>query len=307
MSSTNQQQEKMNFWIADDGNVKFITATLSWVEEQDFDQWGQLLNFVDNREPKPIEESQTRQQEIEEYDTDKMPTVDDIDEIYTLAQLDDRMRLTLDRVGNLIQRLEDEKEEEDDDEDSDDEYEKRIEALGPCPNKDGDKSYYVCDRIILGDCADPKWHREDKLRRNDEDMNLCPSCWEAGDNEDYEEVEVDCFCDKCFSEGTTFVSRTRANELHEQQIFENACPYGDKCVGDVRWDKPEWKVKYNDVVKMINFANKTMTEGGTEEMVWGEMTEEQVENVFEDVNHELHSEFGNKSSALLDFVKNYDY
>ncbi len=58
---------------------------------------------------------------------------------------------------------------------------------------------------------------------------------------------------------------------------------------------------------MINFANKTMTEAGTEEMVWGEMTEEQVENVFEDVNHELHSEFGNKSSALLDFVKNYDY
>ena len=51
-------------------------------------------------------QSQTRQQEIDEYDTDKMPTIADIDEIYTLTQLDDRMRLTLDRVSNLLARLE---------------------------------------------------------------------------------------------------------------------------------------------------------------------------------------------------------
>ena len=49
-------------------------------------------------------QSQTRQQEIDEYDTDKMPTIADIDEIYVLSQLDDRMRLTLDRVSNWIAR-----------------------------------------------------------------------------------------------------------------------------------------------------------------------------------------------------------
>ena len=53
MSSTNQQEEKMSFWTANNGNVQFITATLSWVEEQDFDEWGQLLNFVVRREPEP--------------------------------------------------------------------------------------------------------------------------------------------------------------------------------------------------------------------------------------------------------------
>jgi hypothetical protein len=50
-------------------------------------------------------QSQTRQQEIDEYDTDKMPTIADIDEIYVLSQLDDRMRLTLDRVSNWIARV----------------------------------------------------------------------------------------------------------------------------------------------------------------------------------------------------------
>ena len=52
--------------------------------------------------------AQSQQQEIDEYDTDKMPTIADIDEIYTLTQLDDRMRLTLDRVSNLLARLEEE-------------------------------------------------------------------------------------------------------------------------------------------------------------------------------------------------------
>jgi len=47
-----------------------------------------------------------------------------------------------------------------------------------------------------------------------------------------DEVEVNCYCDKCFGEGTTFVSSIRAKELREKEIVEDACPYGDRCVGD---------------------------------------------------------------------------
>jgi len=50
-------------------------------------------------------QSQTRQQEIEEYDTDKMPTIAEIDELYNLMPMPDSMRLTLDRVSNLLNRL----------------------------------------------------------------------------------------------------------------------------------------------------------------------------------------------------------
>jgi len=73
----------------------------------------------------------------------------------------------------------------DPDEDEDEAYEKRIEALGPPPSPSGDEpwgiiyEYHTCDRIILGDCVEPRWHREDKLRYNEEDLHLCPGCFDA--------------------------------------------------------------------------------------------------------------------------------
>jgi hypothetical protein len=66
------------------------------------------LFWVRNPPKMSSTQSQTRQQEIDEYDTDKMPTIADIDEIYVLSQLDDRMRLTLDRVSNWIARRQEE-------------------------------------------------------------------------------------------------------------------------------------------------------------------------------------------------------
>ena len=45
------------------------------------------------------------QQEVEEYDTTKMPTIAEIDELYNLMPMPASMRLTLDRVSNLLNRL----------------------------------------------------------------------------------------------------------------------------------------------------------------------------------------------------------
>ena len=47
-----------------------------------------------------------------------------------------------------------------------------------------------------------------------------------------EEEEVNCYCDKCHSEGTTVVGGSRANELREKEIVEDACPYGDRCAAE---------------------------------------------------------------------------
>ncbi len=49
--------------------------------------------------------------------------------------------------------------------------------LGENPGDD----YHVCDRIIVGDCLDPVWHHDNVLKRNEEDLLLCPKCFDAYD------------------------------------------------------------------------------------------------------------------------------
>ena len=56
-------------------------------------------------------------------------------------------------------------------------------------------------------------------------IDICNIC----DKEEEEQVEVNCICDKCFGEGTTWVSAERAKELKEMELMEECCPYGDKC------------------------------------------------------------------------------
>lgn len=61
-------------------------------------------------------------------------------------------------------------------------YEKRMEALGEHPD-DGDK-YHICDQIITGVCPNPVWVKDSVLKRNDQDLWLCPECFEDEDDED---------------------------------------------------------------------------------------------------------------------------
>lgn len=49
--SGDSDDEVDTFWIAGDGSLEFITATLSWVRGQDFDEWGGLVSFTDRRTP----------------------------------------------------------------------------------------------------------------------------------------------------------------------------------------------------------------------------------------------------------------
>tara|TARA_R110000772_G_scaffold122796_2_gene229010 strand:- start:1044 stop:1601 length:558 start_codon:yes stop_codon:yes gene_type:complete len=76
---------------------------------------------------------------------------------------------------------------------------------------------------------------------------VCSMCYlEEEDKEDEEEdEEVRCICPDCNGEGWCFVSKDRAKELKKQELMEEACPFGDKCMGaesdkEDEEDEDEW-------------------------------------------------------------------
>ncbi len=69
--------------------------------------------------------------------------------------------------------------------------------------------------------------------------NILTKLVEEEEEEEEEQVEVNCICDKCFGEGTTWVSAERAKELKEMELMEECCPYGDKCNAEEEEEEEE--------------------------------------------------------------------
>ena len=44
------EEEEGDWWIAHNGNIEFITSTLTKVENMGADEWGLIRSFTDNRE-----------------------------------------------------------------------------------------------------------------------------------------------------------------------------------------------------------------------------------------------------------------
>jgi len=59
--------------------------------------------------------------------------------------------------------------------------------------------------------------------------------------------------------------------------------------------------QFTKVVKSINFYNDILLHPCR--IVWGEMSVEEADDAFNDVNNELHDEWGVKSMNLLYYIK----
>jgi hypothetical protein len=79
--------------------------------------------------------------------------------------------------------------------------------------------------------ANARFWRQREIARQYQESGATESETES-DTETEKEEEVRCVCPKCFAEGHTFVSKERAKELEEQELMENACPFGEKCNGE---------------------------------------------------------------------------
>jgi len=44
-----EEEQKMDYWVANGGNLEFITCTLDEVMDAGHEEWGDLYNFVDSR------------------------------------------------------------------------------------------------------------------------------------------------------------------------------------------------------------------------------------------------------------------
>ena len=62
---------------------------------------------------------------------------------------------------------------------------------------------------------------------------------QINNEEDENDEEVRCVCPNCNGEGWCFVSKDRAKELKKQELMEEACPFGDRCMGAESDDEDE--------------------------------------------------------------------
>jgi len=44
-----EEEQKMDYWVANGGTIEFITCTLDEVMDAEHEEWGDLCNFVDSR------------------------------------------------------------------------------------------------------------------------------------------------------------------------------------------------------------------------------------------------------------------
>lgn len=44
-----EEEQKMDYWVANGGTIEFITCTLDKVMDAGHEEWGDLCNFVDSR------------------------------------------------------------------------------------------------------------------------------------------------------------------------------------------------------------------------------------------------------------------
>ena len=105
--------------------------------------------------------------------------------------------------------------DEDEDDYDDYLYEKRMEALGEYPD-DGDK-YHICDQIITGVCPNPVWVKDSVLKRNDQDLWLCPECFED-DEEDCEICDDGKPCYACYCDEKDYMLPEQINARQDKQL-----------------------------------------------------------------------------------------
>jgi len=48
-STEEEEEQKMDYWVANGGTIEFITCTLPEVMDAGHEEWGYLCNFVDSR------------------------------------------------------------------------------------------------------------------------------------------------------------------------------------------------------------------------------------------------------------------
>lgn len=59
--------------------------------------------------------------------------------------------------------------------------------------------------------------------------------------------------------------------------------------------------KKEEVCKNIRYLNMMLLE--PDSLVWGELTEDEADDVFNDENNELHQEWGTKSHCMLEYIR----
>jgi len=59
--------------------------------------------------------------------------------------------------------------------------------------------------------------------------------------------------------------------------------------------------QFNLVVKSINYYNDILL--NPDKMVWGTMTKEEADDAFNDINNDLHEDWGTKSSEMLLWIR----
>jgi len=59
--------------------------------------------------------------------------------------------------------------------------------------------------------------------------------------------------------------------------------------------------QFNLVVKSINYYNDILL--NPDKMVWGTMTKEEADDAFNDINNDLHDDWGTKSSEMLVWIR----
>jgi len=62
-----------------------------------------------------------------------------------------------------------------------------------------------------------------------------------------------------------------------------------------------YKTQFNLVVNAINHYNALVLQPCP--MVWGKMTEEEIEDGFNNINNPLHDDWGTKSFNILHFIE----